>query len=53
MGCNDNTYYVEENDTPTLMYIIIIFLNAVFILFTALTTEQFNDYKEYRPIKYL
>lgn len=47
MGCNNNTYYVEEGDTQTLMYIIIILFNAAFILFTALTTESFVDYKEY------
>ena len=45
MGCKDNTYYAEN--TQTLMYIILIFLNAAFILFTALTSEPFIETREY------
>ena len=53
MLCKDNTYYAD--DTPTLMYIIIIFLNAAFILFTALTTEPFSNLTphNYNPCEYI
>lgn len=40
MTCLDNTYYAEN--TPVLMYIILIFINALFMLFTVITTEPFS-----------
>ena len=40
MSCSDNTYYAEN--TPTLMYIILIFINAAFMLFTVITSEPFT-----------
>lgn len=41
MTCSDNTYYV--GNTRTLIYIILICLNAMFMLFTAITHESFTN----------
>jgi hypothetical protein len=46
MTCSDNTYYAENAEN--VMYIILIFINAMFMLFTVITTEPFiTNHEEY------